>query len=77
MSRGTRLEQEDAEACVGGSETASNDACSRAACHKRMSIILAEGRTMGRLEAEDGSPPAMTMSYSSLITVGVDIEGFR
>jgi hypothetical protein len=68
MSRGARLEYEDAQVRVCRRKTACDDATSSAA-YGTSSLSVCGSRG----EEEDGAPPAMMISYSSLIWVGVDI----
>jgi hypothetical protein len=65
-----RLEYEDAQVRVCYRKTACDDTTSSATY--RTSSPSEKSRGLGR-EGEDGAPPAMTMSYSSFIWVGVDI----
>ena len=68
MRRGTSLEYEDAQVRICRSKTACDDATSSATY--RASSPSEEVRARGE---EDSAPPAIMISYSLLISVGVDI----
>jgi hypothetical protein len=63
----TCLEYEDAQVGVGCRKTACDDAASSATYRCTCSSSEERG------EREDDAPPAMIISYSSLIVMGVDI----
>jgi len=65
-----RLEYEDAQVRVCRRKTACDDTTSSATYEKSS---VRKSRALGR-EGENGAPPAMMISYSSLIWVGVDIR---
>jgi len=69
-----RLEYEDAQVRVCRRKTACDDTTSSATY--RTSSLSERSRVLGR-EGEDGAPPAITISYSSLIWVGVDIISWQ
>ena len=64
------LEYEDAQVRVGYGKTARDDAASRAAYNR---VCLMSEKSGGGEAVEDNRPPAMIISYSSLIGMGVDI----
>jgi hypothetical protein len=65
-----RLEYEDAKVGVCRCETAGDDAASGAAYQM---FPLVRRKMVEEEVGDDGAPPAMMISYSSLILVGADI----
>ncbi len=74
MHRGTHLEYEDVQVWVCHRKTTCDDATGSATYGTYP--VKEKGRVLGRGE-EDGALPAMMISYSSLIWVGVDIISWR
>ncbi len=62
--------------CKSGSATARRPATMQPAAPPMERTLSEKGRVLGRGE-EDGASPAMIISYSSLIWVGVDIISWR
>ena len=67
-----RLEYEDAQVRVCCCKTACDDTTSSATYRAALSLSE-KSRELGK-KGEDGAPPAMMISYSSLIWVGVDMS---